>query len=292
MRFRGVPVDGETIPRSIRRKFSRRLPFSSYPLLTGDTFRAHTDYELRNSDLTDLPRLATSLEINSRIFVGAKPGSDMAFSLAERLSHYDIPIFREHELLIHNGDEIPSSSEFLVLSHHFKNIYSVNYLGGLPNVHPIPIGLENKNIFRNGVPRDFLFQPNSPSNKTIDFLFAFSLHTNVTERTQALNLAEKLPNSHVISEAITPKDYRILVSRSRYVISPPGNGVDCHRTWEALYLNSTPVVKRDFWPFSHLQLPVIIVDEWSDLSTMCLHKEPLSFGFPWSSIHVWLEVQK
>ena len=30
------------------------------------------------------------------------------------------------------------------------------------------------------------------------------------------------------------KDYRKVLSNSYFVISPPGNGIDCHRTWEAL----------------------------------------------------------
>jgi hypothetical protein len=34
------------------------------------------------------------------------------------------------------------------------------------------------------------------------------------------------------------------MARCRWVLSPPGNGVDCHRTWEALYLGVTPIVLR------------------------------------------------
>jgi hypothetical protein len=31
------------------------------------------------------------------------------------------------------------------------------------------------------------------------------------------------------------------MARWRYCVSPPGNGIDCHRTWEALYLGVIPV---------------------------------------------------
>ena len=31
--------------------------------------------------------------------------------------------------------------------------------------------------------------------------------------------------------------------RHRSVISPMGNGLDCHRTWEALYLGVIPLVR-------------------------------------------------
>ena len=36
--------------------------------------------------------------------------------------------------------------------------------------------------------------------------------------------------------------YRQLLLRSKYVLSPPGNGPDCHRTWESIYLGAIPIV--------------------------------------------------
>ena len=36
--------------------------------------------------------------------------------------------------------------------------------------------------------------------------------------------------------------YYIHIARSKFVLSPPGLGMDCYRTWEALYLGSIPIV--------------------------------------------------
>lgn len=41
------------------------------------------------------------------------------------------------------------------------------------------------------------------------------------------------------------KDYLIEVAKSQCVISPPGNGLDCHRTWEAMALDALPVIEVD-----------------------------------------------
>ena len=30
-----------------------------------------------------------------------------------------------------------------------------------------------------------------------------------------------------------------------FIYSPEGTGIDCHRTWEALYLNTIPIMKRN-----------------------------------------------
>ena len=46
-----------------------------------------------------------------------------------------------------------------------------------------------------------------------------------------------------------------------YVISPHGGGFDCHRTWEALYHKSIPVIERKYHLFSHIDLPILVVDK-------------------------------
>lgn len=47
-----------------------------------------------------------------------------------------------------------------------------------------------------------------------------------------------------------------------FVLSPQGNGMDCHRTWEALALNTIPIVRSS--PLDPLfeNLPVMIVEDW------------------------------
>ena len=51
-------------------------------------------------------------------------------------------------------------------------------------------------------------------------------------------------------------------SRFRFHLSPEGNGLDCHRTWEALYLGVVPIVQSG--PLNELlaDTPAWIVDDW------------------------------
>ena len=59
----------------------------------------------------------------------------------------------------------------------------------------------------------------------------------------------------------------------RYVLSPSGLGIDCYRTWEAIVLGCIPVVKKSQL-FSHFEhLPLIIVDDWSDVTLEYLNQE-------------------
>jgi hypothetical protein len=51
-----------------------------------------------------------------------------------------------------------------------------------------------------------------------------------------------------------------------FVISPWGNGLDCHRTWEALCLGCIPIVKTSGLDPLFADLPVWIIQDWTDVN--------------------------
>lgn len=55
-----------------------------------------------------------------------------------------------------------------------------------------------------------------------------------------------------------------------FVVSPHGNGLDCHRTWEALCLGCIAVVKKSPIDPIYEGLPVLIVDGWADVTVELL----------------------
>ncbi len=61
--------------------------------------------------------------------------------------------------------------------------------------------------------------------------------------------------------------------RFAFTLSPAGAGLDCHRTWEALLLGSVPVVLRSPLDELFTQLPVVIVDDWSEVTPARLCSE-------------------
>jgi hypothetical protein len=56
------------------------------------------------------------------------------------------------------------------------------------------------------------------------------------------------------------------MSNCSFVLSPFGNGYDCHRTWEALSLGAIPIVRAKQFKTLFADLPVLNVDEWSDVT--------------------------
>ncbi len=56
-------------------------------------------------------------------------------------------------------------------------------------------------------------------------------------------------------------------------LSPRGNGMDCHRTWEALTLGRIPVVLQSDIDVLFRELPVVIVDSWDRISEPFLREK-------------------
>lgn len=55
-------------------------------------------------------------------------------------------------------------------------------------------------------------------------------------------------------------------TRYAFVVSPHGNGLDCHRTWESLVLGNIVIVKRSSLDPLYEGLPVVIVDDWREIN--------------------------
>jgi hypothetical protein len=250
--------DFETIRRSILRRSGLFEGRSSWPLISGDTYRSLC--ELKFDTLADIESIQKLDNFDGRVYISAGLASRFLKNVQESAGLNLSGVV----LLIHNGDHIPSLETFLSCHRRFKHIYCVNWLHNISNISPLPIGLENMSYMRNGVPRDF--QKPQKFKKDIELLVSFSDHTNPAERLNARQEAMILGSAAFVPPNATPKLYRDLVSRSKFVISPPGNGPDCHRTWEAIYLGAIPIVKRNFWPFHNVLLPVAVVDRWDQMS--------------------------
>jgi hypothetical protein len=56
-----------------------------------------------------------------------------------------------------------------------------------------------------------------------------------------------------------------LYARYPFVLSVEGVGLDCHRTWELLYLGSIVITKTSPLDPLYRDLPVVIVDDWTEV---------------------------
>ncbi|MBK5189616.1 MAG: hypothetical protein JJD97_15340 [Gemmatimonadaceae bacterium] len=62
-----------------------------------------------------------------------------------------------------------------------------------------------------------------------------------------------------------------------FVVSPHGHGLDCHRTWESLALGNIVIVKRSSLDPLYEGLPVVIVQDWQDITAENLGRWHLEY---------------
>ncbi|CAF3726039.1 unnamed protein product [Rotaria sp. Silwood1] len=93
----------------------------------------------------------------------------------------------------------------------------------------------------------------------------FEVGTNLHVRSKALAWALNFTN--VRRRARLPLEiYLKEVGNTKFVLSPPGSGLDCHRTWEALLMGAVPIVLRSQLDTLFMNESVLIVDNWKDVT--------------------------
>lgn len=68
------------------------------------------------------------------------------------------------------------------------------------------------------------------------------------------------------------------ISKYSFVVSPFGHGFDCIRTFEALCLGCIVIMKKSFLDIIYEELPVLLVDEWTDINKELLDKTLIEFS--------------
>ena len=53
----------------------------------------------------------------------------------------------------------------------------------------------------------------------------------------------------------------------KFVLCPQGVGIDCHKTWETLYVGAIPIVlKHQYMDKLYHHLPIVVVDSWEEIT--------------------------
>lgn len=149
------------------------------------------------------------------------------------------------------------------------------------NLIGIPIGLENTQHIINEKSFNGLFSSNpkdalqksmfidSLAKKFIDHdelvYLNFSIKTNVEQRKPIYDKFDK--KTWVTNKKnLSWQEYYWDLATHKFTISPPGNGVDCHRIWESLYLRTIPIVFDSIHVREFKELPILIIKNWDDIN--------------------------
>jgi hypothetical protein len=227
---------------------------SSSPFVTGDSFRSIANHVLDGQVSFDSSRIK-----RGQIVFVETPCLSL---FAQR----HLPSITEPFVLItHNGDlNIDDSFSETAAHKRIVHWFAQNAVLKHPKVTAVPIGLENRHLHTNGVIRDFRRLAQGTSVKKARILYAFTVGTNRKERAPAWDALKACAIADGL-QRVNSRAYLKTLAGYMTVASPPGNGIDCHRTWEALYLKTIPVVRRSPFYDSFPGLPVLPVDDWNEI---------------------------
>jgi hypothetical protein len=196
-----------------------------------------------------------------------------AEELFERLAAFDAP---EVVAVTHNADREVDASMMDCLPANVVAWFSQNVCHVHPKLHPLPIGLENERWFPElRKKQKILDYRAAPVTPTRLLYMNHAIATNPAARQPPYDLfrrahwctAVRGRNGHDFD------GYLRHIADHFYVLSPEGNGIDCHRTWEALYMNRVPILIRNANTAIYEDLPVLLVDRWSEINERCLREK-------------------
>ncbi|MFA4942876.1 MAG: hypothetical protein WC564_04535 [Patescibacteria group bacterium] len=246
----------------------------SIPYLSGDNLRSLAKHQYDNIDSRFLPELVID---NDLVFVA----SPMIKYFLESI-HPQIQA--RYILITHNGDENIDEHYLKYIDDRIIKWFAQNANVYHPKLFPLPIGLENLSYYNNGIINYFSQERKKTRPKKDRILFGFNIATNREERSPAFTCLSKNDQADQIIGWPTPRKYLKLLSGYRFVASPPGNGLDCIRTWEALYVRTIPIVKRSYLTeyFFNLGLPLWIIDDWHELDNLSREQIAKKYCELWS----------
>ena len=177
-----------------------------------------------------------------------------------------LPLIKKPFILItHNGDQLSGNypkilNHPLLLKWYGQNMGLINNKTG-----GIPIGLENQMWNRTNFDT---IEKNRFNNKNNLLYLNFSEKTN-KNRKKIMELF--LSKGFKKNNSLQWNDYMKELSTYKFAISPQGNGIDCHRTWECLYLGVIPIIEKSV-PMSFFdKLPILFVNSYEEITEKYLN---------------------
>jgi len=181
-------------------------------------------------------------------------------------------------LLTTDGDaSVPSdlakdTVERLLANPYLVSWYSQNCDGVHPRIKPFPIGLDLHTPRSLATPAGLVRQlqtlrgrQGGADRRQPRIFCDFSVSSGSSERRELLDVLDGCPHVDFLKRRVSQRGIWQLYSQYPLVLSTTGNGLDCHRTWELLYLGCIVVTKTSPLDPLYKGLPVIIVEDWHEV---------------------------
>lgn len=179
---------------------------------------------------------------------------------------------RSRIVLVTGGGDLPCDAfRQRYLPAHVSHWFATNVTVPNPRVTAIPLGLGPSGLPGTLKSREIAERLLQPPPRDQWLYVNFREETNPAERADlARYFREKASEPWVTYDppAARGDNGRFLdqILRHRFVLCPPGNGIDTHRMWETLAAGAIPVVRRSTAVEHFGELPMLLVDDLRHLN--------------------------
>jgi hypothetical protein len=230
---------------------------SSSPYISGDTFRAVCDFCIDEKRIPFNPDNVTKGDI---VFVSSV---DLEFFFTKVHPH----IKKKYILITHNSDALaPGKYECYLdddtLAAWFGSNCSISFH---PKFFAIPTGFANLYWPHGSINTVNQILQSKTTTRGIFLYMNFNIETNKNERLPAWQYF-KNKSFCTTTNAKNHTLYLQDLKNSHFVVSPRGNGLDCHRHWEALIMGAIPIIKHSTLDPLFEGLPVVLINDWSEVT--------------------------
>lgn len=254
-----------------------RMPGNPY--ISGDGFRSMADHVFDETDASLNPNEVIYGDI---VFVK----SDMMLRFFKEIHAY---INVAYILVTHNSDGA-APAEFIA---YLDDSKILRWYGQNPTIQnhekfeAIPIGVANRYVDPSR-PQHILSFDAFRKQRSIEKIYLLGMNfvrSSFRARQEVYDIFIHQP----YCQQVLTYDYSmylVKMAQSKFIISPEGNGLDCHRTWEAIIAGAIPVLQTS--PLDELlqELPVLVVQKWSDVDQVYLDNVYMSMQKNWENYNV------
>jgi len=211
------------------------------------------------------------------------------------------PPHMEFVLITHNGDsnitdcpKRPHDADARLIPKNLKMWFGQNVNVKHDRIQSIPIGLENSEWFVEIDKRKLITEAMLRTDAGYEnMVYAnFNINTNKLDRQYAYDCVKnyKWCTPDMCVNGTDFKKYVNSIRNHAFVLCPDGNGIDTHRLWETLYVGSIPIVKRSINTRFYEDLPILMVNDWSEVKDTIFSIKPGEFkNRKWNLDKLWFQ---
>lgn len=201
-------------------------------------------------------------------------------------------IVKPYILVTHNSD-LPVTKEFAIYLKGPKIIawFAKNATFSNSKLRLLPAGIPNLSepfgnaaLYYRWIPKIDTWVARLSSNDRPHWIYVYLDPTaSDASRKALIDLFQGHPCA-VLGTESDETDYLAQLNQAKFFIAAPGSSLDNPRNWEALMLGAIPIVLHSAVDAVYKSMPVLFVDQWSDVTAKLLEKTIRKISccnYPW-----------